>query len=101
MGSDWRRADLRKAAGLMCLLAHRKLSSTGIQRPSASYTAPFSGATLSPRFLEDLSAKNSQPTGMGVESRGGRDYDRVGGVRGVAWHSGADSGEMGGAGAGS
>lgn len=50
----------------MCLLAHRKLSSTGIQRLSASYTAPFSGATLSPRFPEDLSAKNSQPTGIGV-----------------------------------
>lgn len=48
----------------MCLLAHRKLSSTGIQRLLASYTVPFSGATLSPRFLEDLSAKNSQPTGM-------------------------------------
>lgn len=52
-------------------LTCRKPSSAGTQRRSASSTAPSSGATLLLRFLEDLSAKNSQPTGTVVESRGG------------------------------
>lgn len=81
----------------MCLLAHRKLSSTGIQRLLALYTAPFSGATLSPRSPEDLSAKNSPPTGIGVGSQGGRELLRWVELEGVAWNLGADSGEIGGA----
>lgn len=78
----------------MCILTHRKPSSTGIQRLSASYMAPFSGATLSLRFLEDLSAKNSQPTGTVVESQGGRHSVVYGGAQGCGL--GFGSGKLGG-----
>lgn len=79
----------------MCILTHRKPSSTGIQRLSASYMAPFSGATLSLRFLEDLSAKNSQPTGTVVVSLKVAEIGVVcGGARGCGL--GFGSGKLGG-----
>lgn len=73
VGADWWSGRAwGRAADLMYVLAPRKPSSAGIQRLSASYMAPFSGAILSLRFREDLSAKNLQPTGTVVGSQSGR-----------------------------
>lgn len=52
---------------------------------------------MSPRSREDLSAKNSPPTGIGVGSQGGRELQRWVELEGVAWNLGADSGGIGGA----